>query len=82
MGGGTPGKPPLGKPLLDSAGKVIPPDFVAPRCDFILQFAWQPRFDAEGGPKAGGLLPTAVPEAGTGDTPVEGGENASAVAGE
>jgi len=77
MGSGTGGRPSLGKPLLDAAGKAIPLDFAAPRCDFVLQFAWQPRFNAEGGPKAGGLLPS--PEPAAGDTPVDGEENASAV---
>ena len=79
MGGGTAGRPPMGKPLPDAAGKTIPPDFAAPRCDFILQFAFQPRFNADGGPRAGGLLPSPEPEPAAGDTPVDGGENASAV---
>ena len=52
---------------LRSDGKPIPPDFLAPKCEFVLQFAWQPRFDPEGGAKAGGLLPEPEPEAKTGD---------------
>ncbi len=58
-GGGT--RPLSGKPILDTEGKEIPPDFPAPRCDFIVQFAWQPRFDDEGGEKAGGLPPVDAP---------------------
>jgi len=48
----------------DADGNPIPLDFPAPKCDFVVQFAWQPRFDEGGGEKAGGLPP--VPE------PVEG----------
>ena len=55
------------KPVLDADGKPIPPDFLAPKCEFVLQFAWQPRFDPEGGAKAGGLLPEPEPEATAGD---------------
>ena len=50
------------KPIVDADGKPIPPDFLAPKCEFVLQFAWQPRFDLEGGAKAGGLLPVPEPE--------------------
>ena len=50
------------KPIVDADGKPIPPDFLAPKCEFVLQFAWQPRFDVEGGAKAGGLLPVPEPE--------------------
>ena len=50
--GGT--RPSAGKPILDADGNPIPPDFPAPKCDFIVQFAWQPRFDDEGGENAGG----------------------------
>ncbi|MCY2984542.1 MAG: pilus assembly protein PilM [Planctomycetota bacterium] len=55
--GGGPAGQPTGKPITDADGKTIPASFPAPRCDFVLQFAWQPRFDPEGGEKAGGLLP-------------------------
>ena len=48
---------PTGKPITDADGKPIPPSFAAPRCDFVVQFAWQPRFEPDGGEKAGGLLP-------------------------
>ena len=60
-GFGTGGTRPAGKPILDLEGNPIPPDFPAPRCDFIVQFAWQPRFDDEGGAKAGGLPPEDAP---------------------
>ena len=57
--GGT--RPLAGKPILDADGNPIPPDFPAPKCDFIVQFAWQPRFDDEGGENAGGLPPVEAP---------------------
>jgi len=57
--GGLMGKPPAEK-MVDKDGKPIPPDFAAPRCDFVVQFAWLPRFEPNGGEKAAGLLP--VPE--------------------
>jgi len=56
-GVGAPGGQATGKPILDAEGKPIPASFPASRCDFIVQFAFQPRFDPEGGEKAGGLLP-------------------------
>ena len=60
-GFGTGGTRTAGKPILDPEGNPIPPDFPAPRCDFVVQFAWQPRFDDEGGAKAGGLPPEDAP---------------------
>ncbi|MFN9434626.1 MAG: pilus assembly protein PilM [Planctomycetota bacterium] len=39
---GSRGQPALGEPLKDSSGKVVVPDFPAPRYDFIVQFAWKP----------------------------------------
>jgi len=41
--------------LKDKDGKEVQPDFDAPVCNFIVQFAWKPRFDPEGGSAAGGL---------------------------
>ncbi len=70
--GGLQGKPPAEK-MVDKDGKPIPPDFEAPKCEFVVQFAWIPRFEPNGGEKAGGLLP--APEAettgeeGAADTP-------------
>ncbi len=69
--GGNLGKPPAEK-MVDKDGKPIPPDFAAPRCEFVVQFAWQPRFDPLGGEKAGGLLPVPEEEAaaeGASETP-------------
>jgi hypothetical protein len=37
--GGNTIKP--GEPLKDASGKVVPPDFEAPKFDFIVQFAWK-----------------------------------------
>ncbi|MFN9603729.1 MAG: hypothetical protein ACK6A7_09835, partial [Planctomycetota bacterium] len=39
---GSRGQPALGEPLKDSSGKVVVPDFPAPRYDFIVQFALKP----------------------------------------
>ena len=63
-GYGAGGTRPSGKPILDLEGNPIPPDFPAPKCDFVVQFAWQPRFDDEGGEKAGGLPPVDAPAEG------------------
>jgi type IV pilus assembly protein PilM len=65
MGGGygaVPGSP-GGKPLLDAEGKEIPRDFAAPKCDFVIQFAWRSRFEKDGGP----LLDGGFPKPGEGD---------------
>jgi type IV pilus assembly protein PilM len=35
-------RPAVGEPIKDSSGKVVVPDFPAPRYDFIVQFAWKP----------------------------------------
>ncbi len=81
-GGGLAGG--LGRPpekLLDEDGKEIPPFFLAPKCSFVVQFAWQPRFDEEGGAKAGGLLPVPEPEVTGGDAPADTAVNGSEVAG-
>jgi hypothetical protein len=43
------------KPLKDANGKEVPPDFAAPLSEFVVQFAWKPRLDPEGGSAAGGL---------------------------
>ena len=56
-GSSAPAGQPSGKPIMDAEGKPIPASFAAPRCDFVVQFAWQPRFEPDGGEKAGGLLP-------------------------
>ncbi len=48
----------------DADGNPIPKDFPAPKCDFVVQFAWKPRFDEGGGEKAGGLPPVAEPTEG------------------
>ena len=37
------------RPVLDADGKEIPMDFEAPRCDFVVQFAWRSRFEKDGG---------------------------------
>lgn len=39
---GSKNRPAAGEPLKDSTGKVVVPDFPAPRFDFIVQFAWKP----------------------------------------
>jgi type IV pilus assembly protein PilM len=41
-GGGGLGGFKAGDPILDASGNVIPPDFEAPRFDFVVQFAWKP----------------------------------------
>ena len=43
------------KTLPDKDGKEVPQDYPAPLCEFVVQFAWKPRFEAEGGSLAGGL---------------------------
>ena len=43
------------KTLPDKDGKQVPQDYPAPLCEFVVQFAWKPRFEAEGGSLAGGL---------------------------
>jgi type IV pilus assembly protein PilM len=50
------------KPLKDANGKEVPPEFAAPLSEFVVQFAWKPRLDPEGGSAAGGL-PSAEGEA-------------------
>ena len=58
MGGGGDGYTGTGvalKPLKDANGKEVPPDFAAPLSEFVVQFAWKPRLDPEGGSAAGGL---------------------------
>jgi type IV pilus assembly protein PilM len=58
MGGGGDGYSGGGvalKPLKDANGKEVPPDFAAPLSEFVVQFAWKPRLDPEGGSAAGGL---------------------------
>lgn len=49
------------KPILDADGKEIPSELPAPRCDFVVQFAWKPRFEKEGGKEMKGGMP--APEA-------------------
>ncbi len=46
-GGGAAGA--QDKRILDDDGKEIPPDFPAPRCDFVVQFAWKPASDKQAG---------------------------------
>ena len=41
-GAGMGNAPAPGEPLKDAAGNVIPPDFEAPRFEFVVQFAWKP----------------------------------------
>lgn len=53
------GPTPASKPVVDADGKEVPPDFPAPRCDFVVQFVWKPRFEKDGGIKAVGGLPEA-----------------------
>lgn len=43
--------------IKDEEGNDIPPFFDAPRYRFVVQFAWKPRFEPEGGSAAGGILP-------------------------
>ncbi len=50
------------KTLTDKDGKEVPQDFPAPLCEFVVQFAWKPRFEAEGGSLAGGLPALATEE--------------------
>jgi len=58
-----------GKPILDADGKEIPSTMSAPRCDFVLQFAWKPRFEKEGGKAMKGGIPVPeVPAEATGET--------------
>ena len=85
-GGGAPGGSSvgLGRPpekLLDEDGKEIPPFFPAPKCTFIVQFAWQPRFNEEGGAKAGGLLPVPESEATGSDAPLDASVTGAETAG-
>jgi type IV pilus assembly protein PilM len=64
---------PGGKPLLDAEGKEIPYDFPAPRCDFILQFAWRSRFTKDGGAALdGGFPPPEAAEGAEGATSPDG----------
>lgn len=49
------------KPILDADGKEIPSELPAPRCDFVVQFAWKPRFEKDGGKEMKGGIP--IPEA-------------------
>jgi type IV pilus assembly protein PilM len=63
--GMQPGMP--GRPVLDADGKEIPRDFAAPRCDFIVQFAWRPRFDKDGGALLDGGFPKPTAETAEGD---------------
>jgi hypothetical protein len=39
MPGGNTIKP--GEPLKDASGNIVPPDFEAPKFEFIVQFAWK-----------------------------------------
>jgi hypothetical protein len=55
------------KPLKDANGKEVPPDFAAPLSEFVVQFAWKPRLDPEGGSAAGGLPVAAGEGAATDD---------------
>ena len=54
----------VNKPILDADGNEIPAELPAPRCDFVVQFAWKPRFEKDGGKAMVGGIP--IPEA-TGD---------------
>jgi len=67
------------KTLPDKDGKEVPQDYPAPLCEFVVQFAWKPRFEAEGGSLAGGLPTLTEGEESTGD--VASGVNASTSAG-
>jgi len=70
-GGGSFGGSALPTTVKDKDGNEIPPDFAAPKCDFVVQFAWQPRFEKDGGENAGGLFPvpeSEAAEATTGET--------------
>jgi type IV pilus assembly protein PilM len=40
--GNQAGKQNPSEPIKDAAGNIVPPDFEAPRFDFIVQFAWKP----------------------------------------
>lgn len=61
--------------------KEIPPFFPAPKCSFIVQFAWQPRFNEDGGAKAGGILPVPEPEATGSDAPLDAAVTGAETAG-
>lgn len=56
-----------GKPILDADGKEIPMELSAPRCDFVVQFAWKPRFEKDGGKEMKGGIP--IPETTSETTP-------------
>jgi len=60
-GGSFGGGSTANKPILDADGKEIPSELPAPRCDFVVQFAWKPRFEKDGGKEMKGGMPT--PEA-------------------
>ena len=45
------------KPILDADGNEIPAELPAPRCDFVVQFAWKPRFEKDGGKAMVGGIP-------------------------
>ncbi len=50
-----------GKPLKDASGKIVPPDFEAPKFDFVVQFAWKPgELGSITGPAIAAPAPAAV----------------------
>jgi hypothetical protein len=63
--------------ILDVDGKPIPYDFLAARCDFVVQFVWKPRFEKDGGKNMVGGMPVVeavTPNSATdssGSTPTE-----------
>jgi type IV pilus assembly protein PilM len=42
FGGGGAAAPSGSEPIKDAAGNIVPPDFEAPKFEFIVQFAWKP----------------------------------------
>ncbi len=50
----------FGDPIKDDSGKLVMPDFEAPRFDFVVQFAWKPGDMANAtGPAASAAVPAA-----------------------
>lgn len=74
-GSGMPGGVNAFKPLKDEKGNEVQPFFDAPKFEFVLQFAWKPRFEPEGGGLAGGLI---VEDAAAGEAGTEEGSDPTA----
>jgi type IV pilus assembly protein PilM len=65
------------KPLKDEKGNEVQPFFDAPKFEFVLQFAWKPRFEPEGGSLAGGVITESTEEGVDGEGSVDASADAS-----